>query len=266
MTEKLFLIEIELKDCHVKVSREFVVPAGIRLDKLHDVIQDVMGWRSCHLYVFHTSQGEFGFKDPDYDDDMLSDKTIILADIVTPEEPVFYYEYDMGDGWEHILEVKSFDYNKEVPHPIHCLKAKGTCPPEDVGGTSGYENFCKIISNPKHPEYGETVEWLECSPGEKLPWPKYVSIDDINELLHGIKYKPLKCNKRTSKPVKPKSGGKYVPYEDKMVFVEQEILDKIMALPPTKIHAALMEVAKAKIAAGLTIAYEDIFNGKNKLE
>ena len=260
-SERLFLIEMELQDCHVKVSREFVVPAGIRLDKLHDLIQSVMDWRDCHMHLFHTSQGEFGLKDPDFDDDTESEKSVTLSDIVTPNKPTFYYEYDMGDGWEHVLEVKSFDYTNPVPHPIHCLAAQGTCPPEDVGGTSGYENFCEIISNPKHPEYEETLEWVDCTPDEKIPWPDHVSLDLINEDLHRIKYKLLKSTKRSSKPRKKELDGKFIPYGDKAVFLENAILKPIMTLPQTEIYAALPKAAKEKANAGLTVSFESVFAG-----
>jgi len=40
-----------------------------------------------------------------------------------------------------------------------CLDGARACPPEDVGGVSGYWDFLKAIKNPKHPEHQELLEW-----------------------------------------------------------------------------------------------------------
>ena len=34
------------------------------------------------------------------------------------------------------------------------------CPPEDVGGVSGYENFLEIFSDPRHEDYKEYIGWV----------------------------------------------------------------------------------------------------------
>jgi Plasmid pRiA4b ORF-3-like protein len=40
-----------------------------------------------------------------------------------------------------------------------CLDGAGSCPPEDVGGTYGYERFLAAIADPGHPEHVEIREW-----------------------------------------------------------------------------------------------------------
>ena len=40
-----------------------------------------------------------------------------------------------------------------------CLDGAGACPPEDVGGTYGYERFLAAIADPAHPEHREMREW-----------------------------------------------------------------------------------------------------------
>ena len=41
---KFYQLKITLKDVSPPIWRSFVVPASITLDRLHDVIQIVMGW------------------------------------------------------------------------------------------------------------------------------------------------------------------------------------------------------------------------------
>ncbi len=40
-----------------------------------------------------------------------------------------------------------------------CLSGERHCPPEDVGGTSGYEEFLEVIFDPSHEEYEHSVRW-----------------------------------------------------------------------------------------------------------
>ena len=52
MNERLYLLKIQLIDIKPAIWRRFVVPASITLDRLHDVIQIVMGWTDSHLHEF----------------------------------------------------------------------------------------------------------------------------------------------------------------------------------------------------------------------
>jgi len=49
MSERFYLLKIQLLDIEPSIWRRFVVPASITLDRLHDVIQVVMGWTDSHL-------------------------------------------------------------------------------------------------------------------------------------------------------------------------------------------------------------------------
>ena len=71
-----------------------------------------------------------------------------------PEYNYMLYTYDMGDNWEHEIQLVRVieNYDKESP----CLlEASGQTPPEDVGGVGGFLNFREIMLNPSHPDYEE---------------------------------------------------------------------------------------------------------------
>ncbi|MFA5924305.1 MAG: plasmid pRiA4b ORF-3 family protein [Methylococcaceae bacterium] len=76
------------------------------------------------------------------------------------EKDTLIYEYDFGDSWEHkiLLEKILTDDGKTVL-PV-CIKGKRASPPEDCGGIWGYEELLETISNPKHPDYNDMLEWL----------------------------------------------------------------------------------------------------------
>ena len=41
----------------------------------------------------------------------------------------------------------------------HLLKASGACPPEDVGGAGGYEEFLEALADPDHEHHDDMVRW-----------------------------------------------------------------------------------------------------------
>jgi len=40
-----------------------------------------------------------------------------------------------------------------------CLAGERRCPPEDVGGVYGYQEFLEVIFDPKHEQYEQFVRW-----------------------------------------------------------------------------------------------------------
>jgi hypothetical protein len=70
------------------------------------------------------------------------------------------YEYDFGDGWEHAVVVEGMseaDFSLRYPRVVG---GKRACPPEDVGGPPGYQEFLDAIRDPKHCEHNSLREWI----------------------------------------------------------------------------------------------------------
>ncbi len=65
-------------------------------------------------------------------------------------------------------------------NPI-CLEAEGRCPPEDIGGTHGFEEFLKIMKVKSHPERESYIEWS----GSEFD-PNQVELDHINKELSNL--------------------------------------------------------------------------------
>ena len=68
-----------------------------------------------------------------------------------------------------------------MKHPV-CLKGKGACPPEDVGGVWGYAEFLRAIRDPKHPEHDEYLLWV----GDDFD-PEAFDLEETNKALRSIK-------------------------------------------------------------------------------
>ncbi|MFP5369148.1 MAG: plasmid pRiA4b ORF-3 family protein, partial [Actinomycetes bacterium] len=58
--------------------------------------------------------------------------------------------------WEHDVRVES---HRTAEAPT-CLDGARACPPEDCGGTPGYEHLLDVVADPGHPEHPELMEWL----------------------------------------------------------------------------------------------------------
>ena len=42
-----------------------------------------------------------------------------------------------------------------------CLAGENACPPEDVGGPPGYEEFLRAIADPGHELHEDMVKWCD---------------------------------------------------------------------------------------------------------
>ncbi len=81
MSERFYLLKIELLDIEPPIWRRFVVPGSITLDRLHDVIQIVMGWQDSHLHEFAIGKKRYT-EYPEYNDDGLPCGKFRLVDLI----------------------------------------------------------------------------------------------------------------------------------------------------------------------------------------
>jgi hypothetical protein len=135
------------------------------LNKLHEHIQTAMGWTNSHLHQFDIKGKRYGdpeLLDGGFDDIECLDSTVtMVSDIVSTSGKrfAFKYEYDFGDGWEHeVLFEGCPEPEKGKKYPV-CLEGERACPPEDVGGVWGYQDFLAAMADPKHEEHETLVEW-----------------------------------------------------------------------------------------------------------
>ncbi len=71
----------------------------------------------------------------------------------------FDYEYDFGDGWEHEIHFEGcLRAEKRTRYPV-CLEGQRACPPEDIGGSYGYQEYLEAMADPKHEQHEECMEW-----------------------------------------------------------------------------------------------------------
>ena len=97
---------IELRDVTPRAWRRLLVPASVRLRKLHGMVQAAMGWEDCHLHSFDIGEDRYGMQFDDYPEGELDEQSVTVLRAVGAQER-FGYEYDFGDSWEHEISVTS---------------------------------------------------------------------------------------------------------------------------------------------------------------
>jgi hypothetical protein len=173
--ELLVTLDLEI----YKATRRLIVPADIKLSGLHDVLQSVFRWKDCHLHDWCVLDGEN--REPvarlvmcdeylDCDETAILESEHKLSEYL-PKYSHILYTYDMGDSWDHIIELVRVidDHREESPY---LLEAEGQTPPEDVGGVGGYIDFREIMLDPSHEDYAETKKWAGYLQTELSDWER----------------------------------------------------------------------------------------------
>lgn len=179
---EIYQIKVTLLGTTPPIWRRLLVPAGMTLEQLHDVLQAAMGWEDCHMHDFRIGQKRFGKPDPNNRLMGLpatgNERTVRMFSVLAKVGAKAVYTYDFGDGWEHSLAVeKVLAPDPGLAYPI-CTAGKLHGPPEDCGGIPGYYHLLEAIRDPDHEEHEEMLEWI----GDGFD-PDAFSVDEVNRRL-----------------------------------------------------------------------------------
>ena len=138
MSDAIVRLKITLADTEPPIWRRVEVPAEMTLKDLHAVIQAAMGWDNAHLYLFHVGRetiagpgmGGEGFGMPR----AIGAGRVRLDELAARGVKRFAYEYDMGDSWEHRLQIEKLLPTDPAANYPRFIDGAMHCPPEDVGG------------------------------------------------------------------------------------------------------------------------------------
>lgn len=160
----VYRFKIILKDTDPTIWRR-IETKDITLKELHELIQTAMGWTNSHLHQFTIRDVRYAcprFMMGDFEGNGAIDYSgIRIGDLVAKHGSRLKmdYEYDFGDGWQHeVVLEKVMESEPGAKYP-RCIDGARACPPEDVGGVYGFADYVKAITNPKHRQYRELLEW-----------------------------------------------------------------------------------------------------------
>jgi hypothetical protein len=158
--QAVFQLRIQLEEVHPTIWRRMLVPGGVRLAKLHDFFQAAMGWTNSHLHSFTIGDRLYGSHFDEYPEEELDEHEHTVLQALRGGVRRFGYQYDFGDDWQHEVTVEATTWSQLALKYAVCLDGQNACPPEDVGGPYGYQQFLEALSDPLHEEHDSYLVWM----------------------------------------------------------------------------------------------------------
>jgi hypothetical protein len=178
-----YQLYVELEWVRPKVWRRFLVPIAIELPLLHTTLLFGTGWQGGHIHEFVFGHDNYARNEPGLDLSEVMDEEHVTLREALGARKTFVYVYDYGDNWRHKIKVEKI---VALDAPISrgvCIGGENACPPEDVGGAPGYEEFLAALADPTHSEHGHLKEWI----GGAFD-PATFDVDEVNRRLSPSEY------------------------------------------------------------------------------
>lgn len=201
----IYELKVTLRDTRPPIWRRIRVRSDITLFKLHSILQYVMGWMDGHMHQFVVGAKTYGRVDREFPE-CENEKKALLSQVLRKPKDSFVYEYDFGDGWEHAVVLEQVLEAEPGGKYPYVAEGKRACPPEDCGGTSGYEHLLEVLADPRHPEHADMVEWV----GGSFD-PEAFDAGEINRGFHGGWYLPPSPDAPRSKTALPRQTRLKLP-------------------------------------------------------
>ncbi|MEO1400224.1 MAG: plasmid pRiA4b ORF-3 family protein [Cyanobacteria bacterium J06635_1] len=168
---KIYQFKVAIADSEPLIWRRLLVPAELRLEELHRILQITMGWDNIAPYHYR-----IGKRRSDTEPALLD---MPLNEVVRDDLTTFSYFYDPRDGWLHTLQLEMVlpaDPNGVYPH---CVTGEMACPPEGCGGVWGYDEWLESLDDTSDPGYLDRLDALETDFD-----PECFNVDLVNMQLH----------------------------------------------------------------------------------
>lgn len=168
------------------VTRRLKLSSDMTLDNLSYAIRGAFEWMGAHGHIFNFGKGrkcsgcDFGDEDDRMEFPAPEESAdIYLSEFLNPKHKPFKYEYDFGDSWLLIVSIESVKPMERSIKLPECIAGENSAPPEDCGGTPGFENFKKIMANKRDPEHTSMKDWY----GGDF-YPQKFDIVEANKMIH----------------------------------------------------------------------------------
>ncbi|RVU34342.1 plasmid pRiA4b ORF-3 family protein [Rheinheimera riviphila] len=177
----VYQLKIQLKGSKPVISRTLQVMNTVSLESLHEILQIALGWEMEHSYEFKNA--ELSFVPPwfEFADGSFYSSYGQLRDLLKNQGDKMTYVYDFGDWWEHQITLEKVLPAGRSNTPTQLLKAKGECPPEDIGGIAFYNHIRAVLTDPTHQDHKKFCRKYKIKSGT---WDAdFVDIEEINQWL-----------------------------------------------------------------------------------
>ncbi len=132
-------VRATLRDVRPPVWRRLLVPSDFTLGELHETLQLAFDWDGDHLHVFDVGGTQYGppemLDGGTFGQPIRPEDSTTVAAVAARPGAVLTYTYDLGDDWQHRIEVEDIvSAEPDQVYPI-CRDGRGLAPEEDTGST-----------------------------------------------------------------------------------------------------------------------------------
>jgi len=135
----IYQLKISLEGARPLNWRRVLVPAGIRLDALHTVIQISMGWDDSNPHWFAMNGNHWSVPDPAGDrfSKELDERKFRLHELLARVGESLRYVYEDGDDLRHKVVLEKISPETGGLRRPSCLAGSNPAPPDEDDG-DGY--------------------------------------------------------------------------------------------------------------------------------
>lgn len=103
---KGYQLRISVQWSDPEIWRRILIPGKITFRDLHMIIQKLFGWENVHPYEFYMEKTDFNLPgNPAEMETGMTPGGILVDDFLRKEKQIWYL-YDLGDSWEHLIEIE----------------------------------------------------------------------------------------------------------------------------------------------------------------
>jgi hypothetical protein len=148
--EVTYRVRADLSDTKPPVWRRLDLSSSLMLDELHAVLQAAFGFTDSHLHQFIAGASPHdrlstrflcAWEVEDGDADGVDEREVRVDELLVDPGDRLFYEYDFGDGWEFTLKLEKVLERSDGDPRASCVDGRRAGPPEDCGGTWGFEEL-----------------------------------------------------------------------------------------------------------------------------
>jgi hypothetical protein len=221
-----YRVRIDLKGTKPPLWRRLELASDLFLDQVHEIIQVAFGWTDSHLHQFgsgpeHHGPGTEYYLCPfqvEEGETGIPDEDVRLDEVLVDAGDKLFYDYDFGDGWEHVIKLEAVLPQRQGSRPrAVCAAGRRNGPAEDCGGVYAYE-LISVAADPGNPDHAEAVAEFDRFYGEFAD-PESMrttpfDIDEINKALADLL------------PVEPDQAGSYPGPLDELIHAVRSTAGK----------------------------------------
>jgi hypothetical protein len=194
-TSEIYSLHVWIQQISPMIWRRALVRSDSTLANLHDVIQITFGWSDFHLHRFRIHGRDYGVNRVGGLGLPHDARSVRLADFQFRPNERFLYEYDFGDGWQHVVRVeRRLAVEPRRTYPV-CVGGQRAAPPEDCGGPWAFQERRDAVPGLVRQHLERIIEGVDAGDREAIR-DELEAVESLSEWLTPDRFDRREVNRR----------------------------------------------------------------------